>query len=75
MFILDTDRLRIGDIILTADQTLLSKGIRAATGGSFSHAMLYVADHSYIIPTALGCTRVIHSADCLAHSVTRPCCA
>lgn len=48
MFILDTDRLRIGDIILTADQTLLSKGIRAATGGSFSHAMLYVADHSYI---------------------------
>ena len=48
MFILDTDRLRIGDIILTADHTLLSKGIRAATGGSFSHAMLYVADHSYI---------------------------
>lgn len=48
MFILDTDRLCVGDIILTADTTLLSKGIRAATGGSFSHAMLYVADHSYI---------------------------
>lgn len=48
MFILDADRLRVGDIILTAEQTLLSKGIRAATGGSFSHAMLYVADHSYI---------------------------
>ena len=48
MFILDADRLCVGDIILTADQTLRSKGIRAATGGSFSHAMLYVADHSYI---------------------------
>lgn len=48
MFILDANRLRVGDIILTADQTLLSKGIRAATGGAFSHAMLYVADHSYI---------------------------
>lgn len=48
MFILDADRLRVGDIILTADQTLRSKGIRLATGGSFSHAMLYVADHSYI---------------------------
>lgn len=48
MFILDADRLRVGDIILTADRTLLSKGIRMATGGSFSHAMLYVADHSYI---------------------------
>lgn len=48
VFILDADRLRVGDIILTADKTLLSKGIRAATGGSFSHAMLYVADHSYI---------------------------
>ena len=48
MFILDADRLRVGDIILTADQTLRSKGIRVATGGSFSHAMLYVADHSYI---------------------------
>lgn len=48
MFILDVDSLRVGDIILTANQTLLSKGIQAATGGSFSHAMLYVADHSYI---------------------------
>ena len=48
MFILDSHRLRVGDIILTADQTLLSKGILATTGGSFSHAMLYVADHSYI---------------------------
>lgn len=48
MFILDADRLRVGDIILTSAPTLLSKGIRAATGGSFSHAMLYVADHSYI---------------------------
>lgn len=48
VFILDTNRLHVGDIILTADKTLLSKGIRAVTGGSFSHAMLYVADHSYI---------------------------
>ena len=48
MFIFDTDRLCVGDIILTADTTLFSKCIRAATSGSFSHAMLYVADHSYI---------------------------
>jgi len=48
VLILDSNRLRIGDIILTADRTLLSKGIRQVTGGSFSHAMLYVADHSYI---------------------------
>ncbi len=48
MFILDADHLRVGDIILTADQTLRSKGIRVATGGSFSHTMLYVANHSYI---------------------------
>jgi len=48
LFILDVDHLRVGDIILTADQTLLSKGVRVATGGSFSHAMLYVSDHSYI---------------------------
>lgn len=48
MFILDSNHLRIGDIILTADKTLLSKGIRKVTGSSFSHAMLYVADHSYI---------------------------
>ena len=48
MFILDSNCLRIGDIILTSDRTLLSKGIRKVTSGSFSHAMLYVADHSYI---------------------------
>lgn len=48
VFILDIDRVGIGDIILTADKTLLSKSIRRVTGGSFSHAMLYVADHSYI---------------------------
>lgn len=59
MFILDADRLRVGDIILTADQTLLSKGIRTATGGFFSHAMLYVADHSYIHSDADG----VHSGN------------
>lgn len=48
MFLLDTQRLQVGDIILTADRTISSKGIRAVTGGSFSHAMLYVAGHSYI---------------------------
>lgn len=48
MFILDTNCLHVGDIILTAEKTLPSKGIRAVTGGSFSHAMIYVADHSYI---------------------------
>jgi hypothetical protein len=48
VFLLNTDRLHVGDIILTSDKTLRSKGIRALTRGDFSHVMLYVADHSYI---------------------------
>lgn len=48
MYILETNLLLVGDIILTARDALGSKAIRKATGGRFSHAMLYVADHSYI---------------------------
>lgn len=48
MFILDTVRLVHGDIVLTTRDVAVSKAIRKATAGAFSHAMLYVADHSYI---------------------------
>lgn len=48
MFILDTTRLVPGDIVLTTGDAAVSKAIRKATASAFSHAMLYVADHSYI---------------------------
>lgn len=40
--------LQKGDVILTADHTLLSKGVRYPTLGRFSHATIYVGDGSYI---------------------------
>ena len=48
MFILNTQQLVAGDIVLTMRDAALSKAIRKATASAFSHAMLYVADHSYI---------------------------
>lgn len=59
MFILDAKNLLVGDIILTAQDELVSKVVRKATSGQFSHAMLYVADHSYIHSDADG----VHSAN------------
>jgi hypothetical protein len=59
MYILDTNNLRIGDIILTAQDEMISRAVRKLTGGPFSHAMLYVADHSYIHSDADG----VHSAN------------
>lgn len=47
-YLLDTDRMLPGDIILTANDTFTSKGIRTATGCAFSHAILYVGNESYI---------------------------
>ncbi|HEX2547937.1 MAG TPA: YiiX/YebB-like N1pC/P60 family cysteine hydrolase [Ramlibacter sp.] len=48
MYILDTDVLQPGDIVLTTQDRKISKGIRRLTGSSFSHALLYVARGSYI---------------------------
>lgn len=48
MFILDTVKLVPGDIVLTTRDAPISKAIRKATASAFSHALLYVADHSYI---------------------------
>lgn len=59
MFILETAKLLVGDIVLTAQDSLVSKVVRKRTGGQFSHAMLYVADHSYIHSDANG----VHSGN------------
>lgn len=48
MYILEVSKLKKGDIILTAEKTKTSIGIRISTLSDFSHAILYVGDHSYI---------------------------
>ncbi|MBP9893425.1 MAG: hypothetical protein KBG84_16090 [Planctomycetes bacterium] len=42
MYLLDIAFLLPGDIVLTAQDAKVSKAIRRLTGGTFSHAMLYV---------------------------------
>lgn len=59
MFILEANNLLPGDIILTAQDELVSKAVRKATSSQFSHAMLYVADHSCIHSDADG----VHSVN------------
>lgn len=54
MFILNSTKLRAGDILLTAQDALVSKAVRKLTKSSFSHAMLCVADSSYIHSDADG---------------------
>lgn len=41
-FIIDVPSLTLGDIILTADKGLVSKGVRVATLSKYSHAAIYV---------------------------------
>lgn len=48
MFILDMSKLEVGDILLTREKAVLSKGVRFFSQGEYSHAMLYVARGSYI---------------------------
>jgi hypothetical protein len=48
MFLLDMSMLEIGDILLTREKKVLSKGVRHFSAGDYSHAMLYVAQGSYI---------------------------
>jgi len=42
------EKLKAGDIILTAQLGAVSKAVRLATSSKFSHAILYVGDGSYI---------------------------
>lgn len=48
MYILDISKLMAGDIILTRGKNIISKGVRLASVGDYSHAMLYVTEGSYI---------------------------
>lgn len=41
-YILDWSQLRVGDIVLTAESSVPSKGIRVATLGRYSHAAVWV---------------------------------
>jgi len=41
MYIIDHEKLQVGDIILTAEKTLQSKTVRLFTWGEFSHAMIW----------------------------------
>lgn len=54
MFILETQKLQAGDIVLTAQDALVSKAVRKATKSQFSHAILCVAESSYIHSDADG---------------------
>jgi hypothetical protein len=46
--------LEVGDVILTTTNLPISKGIRAATKGEISHAMIYVQSYSVIDATSDG---------------------
>lgn len=48
MFTLENASLMHGDVVLTAQDAVVSRKIRKATGSDFSHAILYVGDGSYI---------------------------
>jgi len=45
-YVLDYDRLETGDIILSKSNSEVSQLVRRLTGSQFSHARLYVGDHS-----------------------------
>lgn len=48
MFVLNTKNLLVGDIILTTSDKPLSLFVRSVTSSQYSHAMLYVSNHSCI---------------------------
>lgn len=48
LYSIDEEFLRPGDIILTSADTTGSKAIRIATGGEYSHAMVYVGHASIV---------------------------
>ena len=51
---LNTESLKVGDIILTTTKAKISKAIRFGTDSDISHAMVYVEDHSVIDATGDG---------------------
>ncbi len=59
MYILNMDNLQEGDVLLTSEKSITSKGVRGATLSGFSHAILYVGDGSYIHSDSNG----VHSAN------------
>lgn len=48
MYLLDADKLEVGDIILVRSSSRLSQLIRKVTQSQYSHAILYVGAHSII---------------------------
>ncbi len=48
MFLLDTTKLRAGDIVLSTRNAKSARSLRKIMRSTFSHAMLYVADSSVI---------------------------
>nr|WP_321355567.1 YiiX/YebB-like N1pC/P60 family cysteine hydrolase [uncultured Draconibacterium sp.] len=54
MYIFDLDKLMVGDIILTRQNTRISQLVRQVTGSQYSHAILYVGVASIIDSDGLG---------------------
>lgn len=54
MYIFDLDKLTVGDIILTRQNTRISQLVRQVTGSQYSHAILYVGVASVIDSDGLG---------------------
>jgi hypothetical protein len=48
MYIFEMEKLKAGDILLTAQNGLTSKAVRFSTNSKFSHAILYVGGGSFI---------------------------
>lgn len=73
---LDASKLRPGDVILTADHSVVSRAIRNRTRSDISHAMIYVESHSVIEANNTGVharnTQRLHYPADLALYVLRP---
>lgn len=59
MYLLDTEVIAQGDVILTAQSRFTSAAVRKATKSDFSHVILYVGGGSYIHADGSG----VHSAN------------
>lgn len=59
MFILDIQKLKEGDVFLTAQHGFVSKAVRSFTNSEYSHAILCVGHGSYIHSDSQG----VHSAN------------
>lgn len=73
---LDAEKLRPGDVILTADNSPVSRAIRRSTRSDISHAMIYVESHSIIEADSRGVqarnTQRLHYPSDRALYVLRP---